>query len=606
MRPFLLFILLVQLAAAATTVVLTYTVKPWGDVTLVTKTRELVINDGPEAVVVSGVLIPPYSASVIEREVRNVYPPFLKIDVSVEYINATLDREVLRADETSLVRVVYRFSPLLNVAVPVVISVPINDEVAVIFEKVPTSMSQISGMSVYYWTLLVDRETTFELKFKVKRFGSFGATRLPTIAATAALDLNHTLRGIKSQMRSLSEASLYVANLSSAVGQFADLINWQLQNLTQLVQIFRLTGLAMLQGADGVNMSAYALEAFRRQILALGNAAETVANTINQTLLLVDYQYTALITAANLLEVQSSALTAYKKAARDAEAGITQNRESLLQVRRSLVEIRDQIQRSIYKLERAKKDAESLPGNVSSVVVSALSGAITQLQELRSAVDSLLASVDAAVSALDASIYTLQETQRSLGELAPLLNSTAASTRSNATVLRRETPNALVEASRNLAQLARQLYFVAEDVLKFTTPLAEASRILRDVGSRLIQSADELETFRRRQLETLPRVGVLQSVVLNFSKSIQNEMDTLRLQLETLNRYYRTVNFSRVEIQHYLELPVAVKDVTIKLPSYETKGDRKTGGEIPPAYVAALLALAAAAGSALFLRKFRS
>ncbi|MEM5827755.1 MAG: hypothetical protein QXT46_07125, partial [Pyrobaculum sp.] len=62
MKYLLLALLIVQLVAASTTVVMTYTTKPWGDTILTTMTRELIINKGPHAVEVSGVVVPPYTA----------------------------------------------------------------------------------------------------------------------------------------------------------------------------------------------------------------------------------------------------------------------------------------------------------------------------------------------------------------------------------------------------------------------------------------------------------------------------------------------------------------------------------------------------------------
>ncbi|MEM0468213.1 MAG: hypothetical protein QXT27_03330 [Pyrobaculum sp.] len=603
MKYLLLALLIVQLVAASTTVVMTYTTKPWGDTILTTMTRELIINKGPHAVEVSGVVVPPYTVITIEKEVQNIYPPFIKIDLSIDFVNATLDREILYADESSLVKISLRFTSLLKIAVPVIVSINIDDNIAVLFDTPPTSISQISGMRVYYWTILVEDSSTFELSLKIKRFGSFGATRLPTIVVTSALELNQTVRNIEKQIENFRSAYLYTSNLSAAMTQFTDIVYGQINNLSQLIQIFRLTGSALLQGADGVNMSAYALEALRRQILALGNAAETVARVINQSLLLLDYQYVALITTANLLETQSAALVSYKNAAQEADQAVVKNKEALLQIRRDLIQISQQIDRTIYEVQKTKDITRLLPNNVTAVVDQAIDNVVIQLRTLKNSVDALISTLDAAISALEATSSTLRSTQKSLGEIAPLLNSTAASTRQNATVLKNEMPIILANASSNLYQLARQLYIVGEDVLKLLTPLANASNILKNVGITLLRSADDLEAFRRQQMEALPKVGGLQSIVLNFSDTLRREIENLKLQREVVKKYNSVVNVSRVEVQYYVELPVAMKNTTIPTPRYVERKDLQTNNI---QNLAGLLVIPLLAGFVIILLKLRS
>ncbi|MEM5827044.1 MAG: hypothetical protein QXT46_03470, partial [Pyrobaculum sp.] len=222
---------------------------------------------------------------------------------------------------------------------------------------------------------------------------------------------------------------------------------------------------------------------------------------------------------------------------------------------------------------------------------------------LKNSVDALISTLDAAISALEATSSTLRSTQKSLGEIAPLLNSTAASTRQNATVLKNEMPIILANASSNLYQLARQLYIVGEDVLKLLTPLANASNILKNVGITLLRSADDLEAFRRQQIEALPKVGGLQSIVLNFSDTLRREIENLKLQREVVKKYNSVVNVSRVEVQYYVELPVAMKNTTIPTPRYVERKDLQTN------YIqnlAGLLVIPLLASFVIILLKLRS
>ena len=89
MRSLLLLLLAAELLLAST-VVVTYVVKPDGKTVTNVKLRDVLINSGPAPLNISGVLLPPYSAAVLEQAVGNVYPPFLALDVGLRYINGTL------------------------------------------------------------------------------------------------------------------------------------------------------------------------------------------------------------------------------------------------------------------------------------------------------------------------------------------------------------------------------------------------------------------------------------------------------------------------------------------------------------------------------------
>ncbi|MFN7105297.1 MAG: hypothetical protein ACK4M3_01725, partial [Pyrobaculum sp.] len=422
MRPLALLLLLTYLALAST-VVVTYTIKPTGEVATVVKSREVLINNSPTPLNKSGVLIPPYSTLIFERHVNNIYPPFLKVEHEIKYVGGELSGGVLHADNNTVVVLTLKIYALLPISVPVMISVATDGKVAVIYEKLPTSISQMSGNTVYYWAVVVENYTEFSLSFRVKDFGSFGAVRLPTVLLTSTLDLNNTIAITRKQLKSLGMTKTWLQNLTNAASLYLDIVYTQTQNLTQLIQIFNITGRALGEGAHALNLSTYALEALRRQIMALGDAASGAAAVINQSRLLVDYQYLALITLANTLETQAAALTSYHSATGEAIKGLEDTRGQLWSIRESLYAQRQAINNAIREVERAKARISSMPVNT-TVVIEALDTVLAQLYAIRGAIDSLINMVDSLIAITDSTIYTLEAVDKNLSELIPLLNST--------------------------------------------------------------------------------------------------------------------------------------------------------------------------------------
>jgi ABC-type transporter Mla subunit MlaD len=611
MRSLLLLLLVAELLLAST-VVVTYVVKPDGKTVTSVKFRDVLINNSPRPLNVSGVVLPPYSAAVVEREAGGVYPPFVAVDVDLHYINGTLTEGVLRADKDTVIELRLGIRVLLPISAFVVVSVPVDDKIAVLYETPPTSITQISGTTVYYWTLFVTNYTDFRIRFRVRQFGSFGAVRMPSVTVSTALRLNDTLTALVKRAEGLDAAYAQLRNFTEAVSLFTDTVYGQLQNLTQLIQILNLTGTALSQGAVALNTSTYALEALRMQILALGDAANGVATALNQSLLLVDYQYTALITAANLLEVQSSALSSYKAAAAEALKSLRDTQTQLYTIRKNLLNARWTLDEAIKNVEDAKRRLSAL--NVSGVpqarraveaAVAALDSAAAQLYALRGVVDSLLSTVDASIAIIDSAANTLETTSRSLGELAPLLNNTAVSTRRNATELREATPQIVRNATKKLQEVAHNLYKTGADVVKFATPLHNASATLANVGTQLQKYAEELDKFRVEQLRALPRLGLMQSAVQNYSYVVETQRREVEIQMEALRRYYAAVNTTEVELRWQIELPVAVRNMTLSLPPTQYEAASQGGYMQPPTLAAVLTGVAGATGAVFFILKKR-
>ncbi|AAL64085.1 hypothetical protein PAE2285 [Pyrobaculum aerophilum str. IM2] len=564
-----LLLLLAYIASAAESLVLTYSIKPDGTIDVAAKIRGVVVNNSPLAVNKSGLVLPPYSAVIIERDVKNVYPPFLRVDPVVEYVNGSYSNGVLQADENTLIVVRLKMYALLPISIPVIITVTADDKIAVLYEEQPTSISQISGSTVYYWSVVVNNYTEFYLAFKIRQFGSFGAVRMPAVVASTALDINDTLVILRREVENINSVENQIKGLATAAAVFSDVAYSQLQNLTRLVQLLNITGTALRQGAVALNASVYALEALRRQIMALGDAARGVAITLNQSRLLVDYQYVALITAANLLEVQSAALTSYSKASADAVRSLENTRAQLYSIRGNLLKARDSLSRIIAEVEAAKRRLSnialnsSLAQDVVKTSLGLLDSVSAQLYALRDTVDTLISTVDSTISIIDSTVSTLKSLKNSFDELAPLLNKTASYARGNATVLRGEMPAVILNASKNLLAVSQNLYNTGGYVLKLINPIYNATKILDGVGEQLLKSAEELERYRLDQLKTLPKIGLVRSVAENYTQMIEARRKETEARIDLLNKYYAVVNISRVELQYVVELPIAMKNITL-------------------------------------------
>ncbi|MEZ0318659.1 MAG: hypothetical protein ABWK05_01510 [Pyrobaculum sp.] len=583
----LLVTLLAIFAVAEATLVVTYSIKLTGEVSATALVREALVNNNSTAANISGVLLPPYSAIVVETPAQNLYPPFLSVSVKIEYVNGTFTNGVLYGDNATLIKIRLVLQSTLHISLPVVISVATDNKVALLYKEPPAVVTQLSGFTVYYWTVVVTNSTEFILTIKVREFGSFGAVRLPTISISSTLRLRQSLDATNARLQELRRLADQAQNFTKAVSLYADVVYGQLQNLTELIRILNLTGLALEQGSRALNTSAYALEAFRRQLYALGDAALGVAATLNQSLLLVDYQYVALITAANLLETQAQALQAYADAATRGSESLSESRQRLLNIRSDLLVVRSNLDNTIRSLEEVKKMLESLATqapNASQILYTAaasIDAVISQLKAARNSVDALIDVIDNTVAVVDSLNNALQDSNKRLSDLSSVLNSTAASTRRNATELRSTMPKVLLNASKNLTAVAENLYKTADEVSGFEAPLANATKTLVGVAKRLREYASQLDEYRRQQLGALPRLGFVQSAIQNYTDYINRQVKTLEYQRSALSNYYSAVNYSEVEMRYYIELPVVVRNITLRINLSPQQPAAKTPGVNP-------------------------
>jgi hypothetical protein len=164
-------------------------------------------------------------------------------------------------------------------------------------------------------------------------------------------------------------------------------------------------------------------------------------------------------------------------------------------------------------------------------------------------------------------------------------------------------PQIILNATKKLQEVAHNLYKTGADVAKFAAPLHNASATLANVGTQLQKYAEELDKFRVEQLRTLPRLGFVESAVQNYSYIMDMQRREIEAQIEALRRYYVAVNTTEIELRWQIELPIAVGNITPRLPptQYETTSQ---GSHVPLSTLATVLTgVAGVIGAAVFTLK---
>jgi hypothetical protein len=165
-------------------------------------------------------------------------------------------------------------------------------------------------------------------------------------------------------------------------------------------------------------------------------------------------------------------------------------------------------------------------------------------------------------------------------------------------------PQIVLNATKKLQEVAHNLYQTGADVVKFAAPLHNASATLANVGTQLQKYAEELDKFRVEQLRALPRLGFVESAVQNYSHIIDMQRREIETQIEALRRYYVAINTTEIELRWQIELPIAVRNITLSLPPtrYETASQRDHT-QLLPTLVAALTGAAGVASAVFFMLK---
>jgi hypothetical protein len=161
-------------------------------------------------------------------------------------------------------------------------------------------------------------------------------------------------------------------------------------------------------------------------------------------------------------------------------------------------------------------------------------------------------------------------------------------------------PQIIRNATKNLQEVAQNLYKTGDEVTSFTIPLHNASATLADVGRRLKQNAAELDRFRIEQTKALPRLGAVLSATQNYTYLINAQKREIEAQIEALRRYYAAVNASEMELQWFIELPVAVKNVTLNLTPIQLERSQQSNLTNIPTLLTLVVAITGAASAVMF------
>jgi hypothetical protein len=137
-------------------------------------------------------------------------------------------------------------------------------------------------------------------------------------------------------------------------------------------------------------------------------------------------------------------------------------------------------------------------------------------------------------------------------------------------------------------------------VTRFTIPLHNASATLADVGRRLKQNAAELDKFRIEQTKALPRLGAVLSATQNYTYLINAQKREIEALIEALSRYYAAVNASEMELQWFIELPVAVRNVTLSFTPIQLERSQQSNLTNIPTLLTLVVAVTGAASAVMF------
>jgi len=88
--------------------------------------------------------------------------------------------------------------------------------------------------------------------------------------------------------------------------------------------------------------------------------------------------------------------------------------------------------------------------------------------------------------------------------------------------------------------------------------------------------------------------------VQNYTYLLNAQRREIELQIEALRRYYTAVNASEMELQWFIELPVAVKNITLSLTPVQLETPQRSIAINTPTLLTLIVAITGAAGAVLF------
>ncbi len=543
-----------------------------------------VVNNSSKPMQFLGKVVPPFGASVIYVTANGSYPPPVAVFYNITYINASIINNMLYCSNNSIIKIDIIIKNYMPFSVPVTILIQKPSGIDIISNATPTGVDNIGGSTVYEWAFVVSNQLGLTISYKIKDFGSFGAVNLPGIEVIASIDLSGYIDQANYSISLLNNTYSYLNNLTYAVEIFSNLIYNTTNNLDNLIQLLNLSSIAFKEGARGLNSSRYVIYALNAQLMALSSSLLGVASTLNRSLLLVQYEYAYLVTLANALESQAIAIRAYENSLSTSVQALDSIQGNLLTIYSSLQDAQNSINNVYNNLISIKnkinqiKSNNTLVENATKALNQELDYAISAVQNLQSAVDSALISTAALINIVSNTRNALIGIGSQLGQVEGVLNQTAVATRQNATAILEEIPPVIINASRSLVDIARNLSAVAYQVDQLAAPINSGVAYLLAASNTLNYTAGQLKSVSIALKGELLYIGLVNSIVSSYRYNITSSIQRYRYLSSIARTYEEIYGTGSVRYQFVLSLPTAVNPsaFSFEITAYRTQEGGKS------------------------------
>ncbi|MFB6490418.1 MAG: hypothetical protein TU35_004070 [Thermoproteus sp. AZ2] len=448
--------------------------------------------------------------------------------------------------------------------VPVTILVPQSPHVDVFANKLPTSVEALGGTTVYQWSLFVANNATLTVTYRIKSFGSFGAVTLPNIEAIADVDLGGYISQANETINTLNNTYIYLENLTYGINIFINSLNNFTNNLNNLKTILNISSTAFREGAVGLNSSQYVIYALNSQLSALSSSLIGVAQTLNRSLLLVQYEYGYLVTLANTLQTQADAIAAYEKSLNTTTSALSADIQDLETVYNNLQIIKNNLYSIQNQLYNIKNKINNIKTN-NTYILNATNALGQELDDAIAATSSAISMVDSAQSSVGALINILANTRSALisigGQLyqvGALLNQTASSTRTNASAFLNQTPAVILNASRSLAEIANNLTKLNAQLAGYISAIEKGADLLNSEAQSLASTIPEIDALLSSIRQEQAALGLANSIFSNYLYNITNTINNYKLYESIVKNYENIYNSTNIRYTFVLEMPTAV------------------------------------------------
>lgn len=582
-RALVALLLAVAAVAAAPTLIIT-TISSLNNIQTNYQYMYIIINNSSNYLNVSrlGVVVSPYSAKIVYAAANASYPPPISIFYTIIYVNATLSNNLLISTNYSLIKIKLTIKNYMPFGVPATVIVQKVPGVDIIASAPPTSIESLGSSTIYQWSYFIQNNKSLTIIYKIKDFGSFGAVNLPSVEVISDADIGDYISQASSTISTLNKTYIYLNNLTYGINIFTNILNNFTNNLNNLEQILNLSSAAFAEGAKGLNSSRYAILALNSQLSALSASLIGVAETLNRSTLLVQYEYAYLVTLANALESQSAAINAYEKSLGTTVSALKADEENLQVIYSNLQSLKQSLYSVQQELIILKQKINNIKTN-NTYILNATEALSRGIDSALSAVSSAAAAVDAAQSSIGALINILSNTRAALetiggqlSQVGSLLNSTAYSTRANASAFLAEAPKAIANASISLVKIANNLTKLNGQISAYVSAVERGAGYLADASSRLSSTIPQIEALKSSIRGELLALGLANSILSNYLYNITNTINSYKYYISIAETYEKIYNTTNVKYIFILKLPTAVNKniINFNITLSKTEGER--------------------------------